>query len=253
MRLDLQPATFLRRYKRFLADVRLPDGSVVVAHCPNSGSMRTLHTPEVACWLARHDSPTRRLPWTLTLLQVGTGGWAAVDTHLPNGVVAEGVAAGLVPELAGYATLRREVAYGEEGSRIDLLLEDPGRPPCWVEVKSVTQAGDEDGWASFPDAVTARGAKHLRELARLARGGARAVQFYLVGRTDRRHASVATDIDPDYAAGLAEAVAAGVEVVCYRAAISPRAFTVGEPCPFLVPSSAIRSLRRPRRRGGAAP
>lgn len=253
MRFDLTPAIFLRRYQRFLADVRLADGSVVTVHCPNSGSMRSLLTPETPCWLAHHPGGTRRLRWTLTLLQVSGSGWAVVDTQLPNGVVAEGIEVGAVEELLGYASMRREVAYGTEGSRIDLLLEHPGRPPCWVEVKSITQSGREPGLAAFPDAVTERGAKHLRELSRLARSGARAVQFYLIDRTDCDRATVAADMDPGYAAALREALAAGVEVLCYRADVTPIAFTVGWPCPFTLPAESPPVRRGGRRAGDGAP
>lgn len=233
MRLDLTQAVFLKRYQRFLADVRLADGSVVTVHCPNSGSMRSLLTPEMPCWLAHHDNPKRKLAWTLTLLGLPGGGIAVVDTMLPNRVVEEGIRTGRIPELAGYASLRREVAYGTRRSRIDLLLEDPQRPPCWVEVKNNTMASNlARDRGDFPDAVTARGAKHLAELADRALAGERAVMVYLVGRSDVRSAGIAEDIDPGYATALRTALTAGVEVLCYRARLSPRSITIDRRLPF---------------------
>lgn len=244
MDIQLTRAVFLRRYKRFFADVRLADGSVVQAHVPNTGSMRSLQTPEVEAWLTPASDPGRKLRWTLTLLGTPGGGLALVDTGLPNRLVAEGVVAGTVPELAGYALCRREAAYGSRGSRCDLLLTAPGRADCFVEIKNVTMASEtHPGRADFPDAVTERGAKHLAELTDLARDGKRAVQFFLVDRSDCDHAGIAAAIDPDYAAALTLAVAAGVEVVCYRAALAPDRVTVGRACPFTAPGPPSRPVR----------
>lgn len=235
MQLDLVRATFLRRYQRFLADVRLADGQVVQAHVPNTGSMRSLLTSEVDAWLAPARDPQRRLRWTLVLLATPDGGLAVVDTGLPNQVVAEGIATGRIPELAGYGRLRREVAYGTRGSRIDLLLEDDATSSdCHVEVKNVTLAA-ADGRADFPDAVSARGRKHLEELADLARQGRRSVQFYLLDRSDRTAVGIASSIDPQYACALQQARSAGVEVLCYRASITPEAVVIGQRCPFAAP------------------
>lgn len=236
MDLHLTRAVFLRRYQRFFADVRLADGRVVQAHVPNTGSMRSLQTAGVEAWLAPAADPARKLRWTLVLLGTPAGGLAVVDTGLPNKVVAEGVAAGAVPELAGYAACRREAPYGSRGSRCDLLLTAPGRADCYVEVKNVTMASEVvPGRADFPDAVTERGSKHLAELADLARAGTRAVQFFLVDRSDCTAAGIASGIDPGYAAALGRAVAAGVEVVCYRADIAPTRVAVGAACPFTSP------------------
>ena len=228
-------ARFLRRYQRFFADVRLADGSVVQAHVPNTGSMRTLLAGEATAWLRPADNPHRKLHWTLVLLATPDGGLAVVDTALPNAVVAAGIAAGLVPELAGYASLRREVPYGL-ASRIDLRLEHPERPACLVEIKNVTMASSEDAQrADFPDAVTVRGRTHLSELAAQARVGQRCVQFFLVDRSDREACGIASEIDPAYAHALREAMVAGVEVLAYRADISPHGIAIGTRCPFVVP------------------
>lgn len=225
-------ARFLRRYQRFLADVVL-DGRTVTVHVPNTGSMATL-LPEAheerECWLAAATTPGRKLPYTLVLLGLADQGLALVDTSLPNRLVEAGIVAGRIPELAGYATLRREVAYGQS-SRIDLLLDDPTKGSCHIEVKNVTMAG-APGRAVFPDAVTARGRKHLEELTQLARAGRRAVQFFLVARTDCTRAGLAVDIDPMYAEALRMAQEAGVEVIAYRATISPGSITVGSACGF---------------------
>lgn len=212
----LFPAPLLRgllikRYKRFLADVQLDCGTVVTAHCANSGSMLGLCQPGLEVWLSRSDDPKRKLAYTWELVRVGAG-LVGINTMHPNRVAAEAIAAGAIPELAGYASLRREVKYGT-ASRIDLLLDGPGMPTCYVEIKSVTLM--RDGIAEFPDAVTARGAKHLAELSAMVAQGARSVMLYLVQRTDCGRFRVAADIDPAYDAGLRRAMTAGVEVLCY--------------------------------------
>lgn len=203
--------TLVQRYKRFLADVRLECGTVVTAHCANSGSMMGLCQPGLEVWLSRSDGPKRKLAYTWELVRIGDG-LVGINTMHPNRVAAEAIAAGAIPELSGYAGLRREVRYGA-ASRIDLLLEGPGMPTCYVEVKSVTLM--RSGMAEFPDAVTARGARHLAELSAMVRQGARAVMLFLVQRGDCDRFQVAADIDPAYDAGLQRAMAAGVEVLCY--------------------------------------
>ncbi|HEX3134761.1 MAG TPA: DNA/RNA nuclease SfsA [Planctomycetota bacterium] len=243
MELDLIRGTFLRRYKRFLADIELPAGTpggqrrLVTVHVPNTGSMKTLLTPGMDAWLRPATDPKRKLPFTLVLLGLPAGGLAVVDTNLPNRVVADGIAAGEIPELAGYSSCRREVTYGSRSSRIDLLLESPGRPPCYVEVKNNTMASQATpGRSDFPDAVTERGRKHLAELSDVARGGGRAVQFYLVDRSDCERSGIAAGIDPAYAIAVHEAIAAGVEILCYRAEISPQVISVGRRCDFDSPT-----------------
>jgi sugar fermentation stimulation protein A len=212
----------LRRYKRFLADVALPDGTTVTAHCPNSGSMLGVCAPGSEIWLSRTDGRGRRFPHTWELVRAD-GALVGINTGRPNRLVEEAVGAGTIKELAGYATLRREVRYGRN-SRIDLMLESADRPPCLVEVKNVTlKRGDA---AEFPDAVTARGSKHLEELSAVARDGGRAVMAFLVQRGDCARFRVAGDIDPAYATALRRAVASGVEVLCYDCFVTPRSIAV---------------------------
>lgn len=239
-------ARLLRRYKRFLADVELPGGERLTAHCPNTGSLLGC-TPEGAPVVLRDsEDPSRKLRYTLQTVRVGET-WVNVDTSLPNAVVAEALQAGAVPELAGYARLRREVRYGTK-SRIDILLEADDRPPCFVEVKCTTLV--EDGVARFPDAVTARGLAHLEELTRQVRSGARAVMFYLIARGDARRFEPADAIDPAYGAGLRQALEAGVEALCHGARVDPERLELGPRLPLGLPAfgSAAPERRRPARR-----
>lgn len=231
----LVAGTLLRRYQRFLADVRLDDGTVICAHIPNSGAMTGLKEPGTRVWLSPARNPKRKLAYTWELCEV-EGGLVGVNTAHPNAIVAEAIAAGMIPELAGYETIRREVAYGEN-SRIDILLTAPDRPRCLVEVKNVHLRRAEIGSgcnAEFPDAVTVRGAKHLREMANAVAAGDRAVMFYLVQRTDCTHFALARDIDPAYAEAFALARAAGVEALCYTCAISTLGVTLDHPLPLAV-------------------
>lgn len=215
----------ISRYKRFLADVRLEGGAVVTAHCANSGSMLGCDEPGAEVWLSPAHNPNRRLGYTWELVRVGAT-LVGINTGRPNRLVEEAIGAGTITELAGYDALRREVRYGAH-SRIDLLLEGVGRPICWVEVKNVTLRRGEA--AAFPDAVTARGAKHLDELARRAQAGERAVMVYLIQREDCRFFTLAADIDPAYAKALAAARRAGVETLAYRCRLTPEAITVDRP------------------------
>jgi sugar fermentation stimulation protein A len=209
----LTTGTFLARRNRFLADVRLADGRVVVAHLANTGSMRSTNAPGSEVALSFHDDPKRKLPWTLELFRVGDC-WVGVNTARPNALVAEEIAGGRVRGLAGYASLRREVRFGAN-SRVDLLLEDPAKGLCYVEVKNVTYR--EGRRALFPDAVTDRGAKHLVELREMARHGHRAVIFFLVNRADCASMGPAAGIDPRYAELLREVARDGVLPLAYRA------------------------------------
>jgi sugar fermentation stimulation protein A len=212
-----------RRYKRFFADVVLDDGSEVTAHCPNPGAMLGLSAAGLTVWLSKSPDPKRKLAYTWELVEtpaVEPGAWVTcgVNTMLPNRIAAEAIESGHVAELAGYATLRREVKYGQS-SRVDLLLEAPDRPPCFVEVKNchLLRGGR---LAEFPDSVTSRGLKHLEELTREAAAGARAVMLFVIQRTDCDAFDTAGDIDRAYAAGLSAASRAGVEVLCYDCDIS---------------------------------
>ena len=216
----------LRRYKRFLSDVALEDGAEVVAHCPNPGAMLGLQEPDSEVWLSPANDPKRKLKFTWEMIRVD-GKLVGINTGRPNAIVEEAIGAGRVAELDGYATMRREVKYGRN-SRIDLLLQDAGRPDCYVEVKNV-HLRRTDGLAAFPDSVTKRGAKHLDELADMAASGARAVMFYLVQREDCDRFAIAADIDPAYNAALDRAIAAGVEVVCYACTLTRDAIEIGGP------------------------
>ena len=218
----------VRRYKRFLSDVELDGGEVVTAHCANPGSMLGLDTPGSEVWLSPARNPARKLRYSWELLRVGDG-LVGINTSHPNGIVAEAVEAGRIPELVGYDGFRREVKYGKN-SRIDLLLEGGGRPPCYVEVKNVHLK--RSSLAEFPDSVTARGAKHLAEMSDMVAEGCRAVMLYLVQRTDCDGFAIAGDIDPAYAAALVRARTAGVEAICYCCKLSIEAITLDGALPL---------------------
>jgi sugar fermentation stimulation protein A len=202
----------VQRYKRFFADVVLDDGTAITAHCPNPGAMLGLNVPGLPAFVSASDNPKRKLAHTLELVEV-SGGLVGINTMWPNRLTAEAIAAGDIPELAGYATVRPEVKYGA-ASRVDFVLSGPDRPDCFVEVKNchLLRGG---GLAEFPDCVTSRGLKHLEELVREVRGGARAVMLFVIQRTDCAAFDVAHDLDPAYAAGLVRAAGEGVEVLCY--------------------------------------
>lgn len=220
----------VRRYKRFFADVMLDDGRSVTAHCPNPGAMIGLVEPGLAVWLEPNDDPRRSLRFGWRLVELDGGGFVGIDASLPNRVVAEGLRAGRAAALAGYDAFRPETRYGA-ASRVDFLATGAGLPPAYVEVKNV-HLSRVSGLAEFPDCVTARGAKHLRELALMAQGGARALMLYLVQRTDCVRMRLAADFDPAYAAAFAAARAAGVEAVAHVAEVSPSGVRFGPEIPF---------------------
>ncbi len=226
----LIPAVLLRRHKRFLADARLMDGREVTVHCPNPGSMLGMATPDSRIWLEPNDDPKKKLKFGWRLLEAPNGAFVGVDTSLPNRIVRQALTNGEISELADYATIRPEVKYGN-GSRVDFLLSDNGKPDLYLEVKSVTLSR-RSGHAEFPDSVTSRGAKHLQELTAMVDQGHRAMLFYLVQRTDARAVSVASDIDPTYAHLFNQAMQAGVEVLCYACDISPDHVTLAQRLPF---------------------
>lgn len=229
-------AVLLRRYKRFLADARLMDGTVTTAHCANPGSMLGVTELGAEIWLLPQGDPRRKLAWSWELIRVG-GHLVGINTGHPNRLAEEAIAAGKIQALAGYKSLRREVAYGRS-SRIDLLLEGPGRPICYVEVKNVHLK--RGPLAEFPDCVTARGAKHLAELAQMVAQGHRAVMLYVVQRGDCERFGVAADLDPVYAMALEEAQAAGVEILCYACRVGLDGIEIDAPLALAEPAVGSR-------------
>lgn len=214
-----QSGTLLRRYKRFLADVRREDGSEITIHCPNTGSMKNCVVPESPCWFSVSDNAKRKYPHTWEVATVPGGHLAGVNTGRANALVERAIEQGVIAPLQGYTRLRREVRYGQERSRIDFLLESDNHS-CFVEVKSVTLM-EAPGQGLFPDAVSTRGTKHLRELIEMVHAGHRAVLLFCVQHTGIRWVEPADAIDAVYGRTLREAVAAGVEVLAYRAEIVP--------------------------------
>lgn len=220
--LPLLEGVLVRRYKRFLADVRLADGTELTVHCPNSGAMTTCSEPGRPVLVSDSGNPKRKLRHTLEMIRMGRT-WVGVNTANPNRAVRRFVEAGRIPELAGYGHVRAEVPYGREGrSRIDLRLDQhhEGRPPCWVEIKNSTWRIGEH--AAFPDAVTERGRKHLLELEDRVENGERAVIFFFVGRADCRRMRPADEKDPAYGETLRRVVDAGVEALAYRMRLGRR-------------------------------
>jgi sugar fermentation stimulation protein A len=224
----LIPGRLIRRYKRFLADVALDAGGDVTVHCPNPGRMLGLDVPGSRVWLSQGENPLRKLPLTLELVEAD-GSLVGINTTHPNRLVEEAIRAGRIDELAGYREIRREVAY-DGGSRIDLLLREPGRSDCYVEVKNVHLR--RAAAAEFPDCVTARGARHLAAMRRQVGAGARAVLVYVVQRTDCAAFAVAEDIDPVYAGAHRLALAGGVEAVCRACTISLGGIELAVPLPI---------------------
>ena len=235
---QLIPATLKRRYKRFLADVELPDGSTITAHIANPGAMIGLQTPGARVWLSKSPSAKRKLPYSWELIEADFGAGAelvGVNTMHPNAVVAEALAERAIPELAGYSCIRREVKYGQglfgKASRVDFLLEHPGRPPCYLEVKNVHMMRRQ-GLAEFPDTVTARGARHLDELAAMAASGARAVILFVIQIGSSTRFALARDIDPAYGMAFGRAGAAGVEAIAYACRLSHDGVLLARPVPI---------------------
>ena len=230
----LIPATRARRYKRFLADVVLDNGDMMTVHIANPGAMTGLDRPFSRIWISNSDNPMRKLPfsWELVEADFGTGPeLVGVNTANPNMLVADVLGTGLIPELRDYASVRREVKYGTN-SRVDFLLESKGRRPCYLEVKNV-HLMRKPGLAEFPDCVTARGAKHLGELATVVAGGARAVQLYVIQIPSTDRFTVARDIDPAYAAAFDRARARGVEMLAWRCAVTVEGIEIATPVPIV--------------------
>lgn len=226
----LIPGVLIKRYKRFLADVRLDSGRIVTAHCPNSGSMRGCSEPGRKVYLSYHDNPKRKLKYTWELIEMPAS-LVGINTLTPNRLVKKSVAAGAVAALCGYDNIYPEVKT-TEGSRLDLLLTGRDKPNCYVEIKNCTLV--EDGSAFFPDAVTARGRKHLKELQRLAGLGHLCVMFYLIQRMDAKSFQPATQIDPAYARELKCAVQNGIEILVYDVRIDLQGIALNNPIAFLI-------------------
>ncbi len=233
----LTAGVLLRRYKRFLADVRLADDRVLTVHTPNTGAMLGCAEPGSRVWIRDSGNPARKYPHTWEIVESPAGALVGINPALANTLVAEAVAEGGVPELAGYGTLRREVRFGREGSRVDILLQGhPRQADAWVEVKSVTLV--REGVAAFPDAVTTRGARHLRELIAVRETGQRAVLVFCIQRADASRMAPADDIDPAYGRLLREAAAAGVEILAFSCQVrvrEPAGIRMTVPVPLVYP------------------
>jgi len=225
--------TLIRRYKRFLADVVLEDGRTVTAHCPNTGSMRGCSEAGRPVYLSKSDNPKRKLSYTWELIEMPSS-LVGVNTGIPNRLVYNALSAGIVPELSGYETVRKEVSVGN-GSRIDIVMEDRETNRCFVEIKNCTLV--EDGVALFPDAVTGRGLRHLLELSRLVSEGHRCAMFYLIQRTDAASFAPAAAIDPEYSKGLAAAEASGVKIIAYDVRIDLDGVALNSKLPVRLPGN----------------
>jgi sugar fermentation stimulation protein A len=232
----LIPATLTRRYKRFLADVVLESGETLTVHVANPGAMTGLDRPSSRVWLSRSQNPARKLAHSWELVEADFGNGAelvGVNTAHPNLLVAGILAGGLIPELRGYDTIRREVKYGSN-CRVDFLLESPQRPPCYLEVKNV-HLMRKPRLAEFPDNVTARGAKHLGALAAVVRSGARAVTLYVIQIPSAERFALARDIDPAYGVAFDHARAAGVEMLAWRCVVTIEGIEIVAPVPVVEP------------------
>lgn len=227
-------ATLVRRYKRFLADVRFESGEVATVHVANPGAMTGLDSPDARLWLSRSSNPRRTLPYSWELVEVDLGAGpelVGVDTAKPNALVAEALAAGRIPALRGYGEIRREVRYGAN-SRADFVLADGQRPRCYLEVKNVHLMRTPRR-AEFPDCVTTRGARHLGELAAMAAGGARAVLLFVIQIPSADRFALARDIDPAFAAACDRARREGLEVLAWRCAVSLDGIAIAAPVPLV--------------------
>ncbi len=227
---ELISGTLVNRYKRFLADVKLDNGRIVTAHCPNTGSMTGCCEPGRPVHLSFHNNPKRKLKYTWELIEMPTS-LVGVNTMVPNRLVHNSIRSSKVPELTGYENVTREVTTGK-GSRIDLRLDGKGKEPCYVEVKNCTLV--ENGEACFPDAVTSRGLNHLRELQELHRQGCRCVMFYLIQRMDAKRFKPADHIDPDYGKGLRKAAKNGVEIIVYDTKIDLNGIRLNRRIPYVL-------------------
>ena len=229
----LTEGVLVKRYKRFLADVLLADGSIVTVHTPNTGSMKGCCLPGSRVWLRDSGNTARKYPLSWELVEARPGVIVGINTGCTNDLVEEATKAGVVAELQDYANIRREVRYGVENSRIDLLLENGDGERCFVEVKNVTMV--EGHVAYFPDAVSIRGTKHLRELAEVVRQGGRGVIFFCVQRRDATEVRPADQIDPVYGETLRAVKAQGVDAIAYAAEVSPEGVSLVRSLPVVCP------------------
>lgn len=226
----LTEARLVRRYKRFFADVEFADGTMATAHVANPGAMLGLNAPGLRIWVEKITSETRTLPWSWEIAEQN-GALVGVNASRPNNLVAEALVRNGIAEFAGYDIIRREVRYGTN-SRIDFLLAGAGKPDAYVEVKNV-HFSRVTGRAEFPDSVTERGAKHLRELAAMKTAGHRAAMLYLVQRDDTAAMSISRDLDPAYGAAFDDARAAGVEMLAYGCRLSVEEIAVTTQLPVI--------------------
>ena len=239
MRFDppLESATLIKRYKRFLTDIKLPDGSERTIHCANTGAMTGCATPGDTVWYSTSDNPKRKYPNSWEISETAKGDRICVNTARANQLAVEAIQNGAIVELSGYQTLRTEVKYGSENSRIDILLEDEAKADCYIEVKSVTLLADDPsvqkGQGYFPDAVTTRGQKHLRELTEMAESGRRAVLLFTVLHSGIEKVSAAHHIDAKYSILLKQAQDAGVEVLCYKAELNNTQMELNQAVEFI--------------------
>lgn len=231
----LEPAKIVSRYKRFLADVIHSEKGEIAIHCPNTGSMKNCWQPGWTAWIQSSQNPKRKYPYTWMLTENDQGDYIGINTHLANDIVYEAITEGNIKELSEYQEIKREVKYGDENSRIDILLINNNHK-IYIEVKSVTLLDEKNRHKSrgyFPDAVTTRGQKHIRELISCVENGHRAILFFLVQHTGIRSVSIAKNIDPDYAALIDLALASGVEILAYNTHISPLAISISEKAAFI--------------------
>jgi sugar fermentation stimulation protein A len=229
-------ARLIKRYKRFLADVRLDNDEMITVHCPNTGSMKNCVEENAEIWLSDSNNPKRKYRYTWEYLRTSRGHHIGVNAGKANQLVQSAIRDGLVEPLAGYDTIRPEVKYGDENSRIDLLLQDSKKQDCYVEVKSVTLLEDppSSGIGYFPDAVSERGAKHLRELIKMSQSDARSVLFFCVQHTGIQEVRPADHIDREYGKLLREALDSGVEVLAYKVRKSNKGFRLWRDLPVIV-------------------
>jgi sugar fermentation stimulation protein A len=224
-------AYILRRYKRFFVDIELLDGTTLTVHCPNTGSMTNCWAQGNQCWFSRTDNPNRKLPGTLELTKTTDGYLCGINTQHPNNLVVEAIENGVINELQGYENIYREVKYGAEKSRIDILLTD-GEKECYVEVKNMTfNLGN--GHIVFPDAKTTRGVKHLCELTKMVQQGSRSMLIFCVQHSGACTTGLAKNIDPLYVETMRNAINAGVEVVSYSCSLSPEKIIIEKKLPFI--------------------